>query len=166
MAEPIYGKDKILMFRLFKERNTKNATKLALQTKHTWKYDSKSDSSDTKDGAINSPATPVATLEIEAISSLDEVNKFLKNAVLNSEKLEVWEINLADKQEDGKYGATYAQGYLQSWEVPAEVGKLVELKTEMNIDQIPQDGVATVTVEQENEIQYAFTDTTPVPSEA
>ena len=78
MAEPIYGKDKILMFRLFKERNTKNATKLALQTKHTWKYDSKSDSSDTKDGAINSPATPVATLEIEAISSLDEVNKFLK----------------------------------------------------------------------------------------
>lgn len=160
MSNAIYGKDNILMFRLYADRDKANATKLALQTKHTWKYEAKSDSTDTKDGAINSPATPVATLEIEAISSLDDVNKTLKEAVMKSQLVEVWDINRADKQEDGKYGAIYAQGYLQSWEVPSEVGKLVELKTTMNVDQQPQEGTATVTAEQENEIQYAFEDTT------
>lgn len=164
MAKPIYGKDKILMFRLYSQRTQANATKLALQTSHTWKYEAKSDSTDTKDGAINSPATPVATLEINAITSADDVNKMLKQAVLNSELLEVWEIDLSQPvaDQEGKYAATYAQGYMQSWEVPAEVGKLAELKTEMNIDQIPQEGIATLTSEQESEIQYAFQDTNKV----
>lgn len=161
-TKPVYGKDRFLMFRLYKDRATKAAIKLAFQTTHTWKYEAKSDSTDTKDGSINSPATPVATLDIEAVSSLDEVNKFLADAVLHSEKLEVWDINLADVKGDGKYGATYGQGYLQSWEVPSEVGKLVNLKTAMNIDQIPQDGEVEFTTDQQNQIQYAFTDTKPV----
>ncbi|MEQ7302957.1 phage major tail protein, TP901-1 family [Enterococcus avium] len=165
-ATPVYGKDRILMFRLYDERTTKGAAKLALQTKHTWKYEAKSDTTETKDGNINSPATAGATLEIEAVTSLDDVNEMLKQAVLKSKKLEVWDINLADAQGEGKYGATYAQGYMQSWEVPSEVGKLGELKTEMNIDQLPVDGVATLSAEQESEIQYAFTDTTAVTAGA
>lgn len=158
----IYGKDRILMFRLFKDRAKENATKLALQTKHTWKLEAKSDTTETKDGNINSPATAAATLEIEAISSLDPVNAMLEEAVRNSEMLEVWDINLADKKEDNKYGAKYARGYMQSWELPSEVGKLIELKTEMNVDQLPQDGEATMSAEQQAETQYAFADTTPV----
>lgn len=160
-ATPIYGKDRILVFRLYKDRETKNATKLAFQTTHSWKFEAKSDSTETKDGSINSPATATATLEIEAVSSLDEVNKFLKQAVLDSEKLEVWDVNLADEQGEGKYSSSYGQGYLQSWEVPSEVGKLTNIKTTMNIDQKPQDGLATFTAEQQAEIQYAFADTTP-----
>ncbi|GAK31005.1 putative phage tail protein [Weissella oryzae SG25] len=162
MAEAIYGKDHILAFRLWEDRNKKNAIKLALQTQHSWKYESKSDSTETKDGAINSPATATVSLDIEAVASLDDVNTFLLNAVKQSKKLEVWDVNLADLREDGKYGAQYAQGYLQSWEVPAEVGKLTQIKTSMNIDQLPQDGAATFTTDQQDEIQYAFTDTTPV----
>lgn len=165
-ATPIYGKDHILVFRLYKDRATKNAAKLAFQTTHSWKFEAKSDSNETKDGSINSPATATATLEIEAVSSLDDVNKFLKQAVLGSEKLEVWDVNLADKQGEGKYSASYGQGYLQSWEVPSEVGKLTKIKTTMNIDQKPQDGLATFTAEQQAEIQYAFADTTPVTGEA
>lgn len=162
MVQPIYGKDRILMFRLFDERAKEGATKLALQTKHTWKYEAKSDSTETKDGNINSPATAVATLEIEAVTSSDPVNKMLKKAVLGSAKLEVWDIDLSSKTEDGKYEATYGQGYMQSWEVPSEVGKLGELKTNMNIDQLPQDGTVTLTLNQEDEVQYAFSDTEKV----
>lgn len=158
----IYGKDRILMFRDFEQRGSANAARLALQTKHSWKYESKSSSEDTKDGAVNAPATATATLEIEAVASLDDTNKFLKDAAIHSRKLEVWDINLADPQGTDKYGATYGQGYLQSWEVPAEVGKLTTIKTTMNIDQLPVDGVATVTKSQQEEIQYAFADTTPV----
>lgn len=165
-ANPAYGKNRILMFRLYKDRNKEGATKLALQTKHEWKYEAKSDSTETKDGSINSPATPTVTLDIEAISSLDELNTMLKNAVVQSEMLEVWDINYGDKKSEGKYGATYARGYMTSWDVPSEVGKLDELKTSMNIDQIPQDGEATVTADQEKAIQYAFEDTAAVAAEA
>lgn len=160
-AVPIYGKDRILAFRLFDERTSKGATKLALQTKHSWKFEAKSDSTETKDGNINSPATASATLEIEAIASLDEVNEMLRNAVMSSKMLEVWDINLADKRSDNKYGAQYARGYLQSWEVPSEIGKLAEIKTTMNIDQLPVEGEATLTEEQQTAIQYAFADTNP-----
>lgn len=164
-ATPAYGKNRILMFRQWSKRGEAGATKLALQTKHEWKYEAKSDSTDTKDGTINSPATPAVTLDIEAISSLDDVNTMLKDSVVNQEKLEVWDINLADKKEDGKFGATYAQGYMTSWDVPSEVGKLDELKTAMNIDQIPQDGEATISAEQAKEIQYTFADTAKVAEE-
>lgn len=160
-AVPVYGKDHILAFRLFDERTSKGATKLALQTKHSWKFEAKSDSTETKDGNINSPATASATLEIEAIASLDEVNEMLRDAVMSSKMLEVWDINLADKRSDNKYGAQYARGYLQSWEVPSEIGKLTEIKTTMNVDQLPVEGEATLTEEQQSAIQYAFADTNP-----
>ena len=159
---PVYGKDRVLVFRLFEERTKKGGAKLALQTKHTWKYEAKSDSTETKDGNINLPATASATLEIEAISSLDEVNEMLRDAVLKSKMLEVWDINLADKRADNKYGAMYARGYLQSWEVPSEIGKLGEIKTTMNVDQLPVEGEATLTQEQQSAIQYAFADTNQV----
>lgn len=162
MAEvaPVYGRDRILMFRRYDQRTQEGAAKLALQTQHSWKFEAKSDSTETKDGNINSPATAVATLDIEAIASNDPVNKMLEQAVKDGAKLEVWDINLAAPQEDGnKFEARYGQGYMQDWETPAEVGKLTELKTTMNIDQLPQDGFATLTTEQQNEIQYAFQDT-------
>lgn len=158
-----YGDNRILMFRLYDERATAGAVKLALQTQHDWKYDAKSDSTSTKDGTVNSPATASVTLDIEAVSSLDDVNKMLDDAALNSKKLEVWDVNLADKDSSSdKYAAKYAQGYLQSWEIPAEAGKLVTVKTTMNIDQKPQDGQVTLSDDQLAEIQYAFADTDKV----
>ncbi len=85
----------------------------------------------------------------------------LRGAVMSSKMLEVWDINLADKRSDNKYGAQYARGYLQSWEVPSEIGKLTEIKTTMNVDQLPVEGEATLTEEQQSAIQYAFADTNP-----
>lgn len=170
-ASPVNGKDRILMIRVFEDRMKKGASKLALQTKHDWKIEAKSDSTSTKDGTINSAAEPTVTLEINAISSRDDVNLTLKDAVLNSKKLEFWDIDLKGKvteegENKGKYPAKYAQGYLQSWEVPSEIGKLDELKTEANIDQKPVDGFATLTDEQQQEVQYAFADTTIVTDPA
>lgn len=163
MSNEIYGKDHILLFRRYADRMKSDAAKLALQTTHSWKYEAKSDSTETKDGNINSPATTTATLDIEAVASLDDTNTMLATAAKKQELLEVWDLNLADPQGEGadntKFSATYGQGYLQSWEVPSEVGKLTTIKTTMNINQLPQDGVATLTAAQVEEIQYAFADT-------
>ena len=153
-----FGKNKILMFR--KLGDEKAAAKLALQTEHTWKYERSMDSEKTKDGAIVKDGGLEVTLSIEAVTSRDDVNKMLKKSVVDGEKLEVWEIDLAGEKQGEKYPALYAQGALSSWEVPDNVEDLETLSTEMTIEGKPVEGYATLTASQVEEINYAFKDTT------
>ena len=153
-----FGKNKILMFR--KLGDTTAAAKLALQTEHKWKYERKNDSTATKDGSVVSDKGLEITLSIEAVTSRDDVNKMLKKSVVDGEKLEVWEIDLAGEKQGEKYPALYAQGALSSWEVPDNVEDLETLSTEMTIEGKPVEGYATLTDSQIEEINYAFKDTT------
>ena len=153
-----FGKNKILMFRKLGDKTA--AAKLALQTEHKWKYERKNDSTATKDGSVVSDKGLEVTLSIEAVTSRDDINKMLKNSVVNGEKLEVWEIDLAGEKQGEKYPALYAQGALSSWEVPDNVEDLETLSTEMTIEGKPVEGYATLTNSQINEINYAFKDTT------
>lgn len=153
-----FGKNKILMFR--KLGDTTAAAKLALQTEHKWKYERKNDSTATKDGSVVSDKGLEVTLSIEAVTSRDDVNKMLKKSVVDGEKLEVWEIDLAGEKQGEKYPALYAQGALSSWEFPDNVEDLETLSTEMTIEGKPVEGYATLTASQVEEINYAFKDTT------
>lgn len=153
-----FGKNKILMFRKLGDKTA--AAKLALQTEHKWKYERKNDSTATKDGSVVSDKGLEVTLSIEAVTSRDDINKMLKNSVVNGEKLEVWEIDLAGEKQGEKYPALYAQGALSSWEVPDNVEDLETLSTEMTIEGKPVEGYATLTNSQIEEINYAFKDTT------
>ena len=153
-----FGKNKILMFRKLGDKTA--AAKLALQTEHKWKYERKNDSTATKDGSVVSDKGLEVTLSIEAVTSRDDINKMLKNSVVNGEKLEVWEIDLAGEKQGEKYPALYAQGALSSWEVPDNVEDLETLSTEMTIEGKPVEGYATLTNSQIAEINYAFKDTT------
>lgn len=153
-----FGKNKILMFRKLGDETA--AAKLALQTEHTWKYERSLDSEKTKDGAIVKDGGLEVTLSIEAVTSRDDVNKMLKKSVVDGEKLEVWEIDLAGEKQGEKYPALYAQGALSSWEVPDNVEDLETLSTEMTIEGKPVEGYATLTASQVEEINYAFKDTT------
>lgn len=155
----IEGKKKILMFRKLSEEKKTEAFKLALQTEHSWSKSANTSSTQTKDGAINVSGGLETTLSISAVASYDDVNKFLEEAVDNSDVLEVWDIDLSEVKE-GKYKARYAQGLLNKWETPAGVEDLVTFDTEMNINMLPQDGYTTLTNKQENEIQYAFREVT------
>ena len=158
-----FGKNKILMFRKLGDKTA--AAKLALQTEHKWKYERKNDSKATKDGSVVSDKGLEVTLSIEAVTSRDDVNKMLKNSVVNGEKLEVWEIDLAGEKQGEKYPALYAQGALSSWEVPDNVEDLETLSTEMTIEGKPVEGYATLTNSQIAEINYAFADTTKITNQ-
>lgn len=153
-----FGKNKILMFRKLGDETA--AAKLALQTEHKWKYERSMDSEKTKDGTIVKDGGLEVTLSIEAVTSRDDVNKMLKKSVVDGEKLEVWEIDLAGEKQGEKYPALYAQGALSSWEVPDNVEDLETLSTEMTIEGKPVEGYATLTASQVEEINYAFKDTT------
>lgn len=158
MSEAVYGKDRILMFRVEGDKNA--ATKLSFQTEHTWKYERKTETTKTKDGAVVSDGGLEVTLEIKGISSRDELNVMLANSVIKGQRLEIWDIDLAgQKNSEGKFPAKYAIGQLSSWEVPANVEELSEISTEASITGRPVDGHATLSAEQVEAIQYVFKDT-------
>ncbi len=152
------GKDKILMFRLLKESSKKNAAKLALQIEHEWEYSRDAETTQTKDGSITVSKGVEVTLSISGLASSDDTNKMLKQSVIDGEMLEVWEIDLSEKDSSGKNKALYARGRLNSWSVPANVEDFEELETEMTIEGIPVEGYVTLSEEQQNAIQYTFAD--------
>ena len=166
MEKPILGKDKILKFRRLADAEKGVGARLALQIEHTIKYEANADSQMTKDGPINFSGGVSTTIEMSAVSTRDEVNNMLRQAVLRQEVLEVWEIDLgAEPNAEGKYPAKYGQGLLSEWEDPANVEEAAQFSTTFNVDGELQDGYVTVTEKEIKEVQYVFRDTEPVKPE-
>ncbi len=161
ILEMIDGKNKILLFRKLSEHKTVNATKLVFQTEHTFGFNRDIDRITTKDGTILKVGELESEVSIEAIQSKrDPVSNFLRQAVIKGEKLEIWEVSVdEDLEEDGKYPAIYAQGYLDSWEGSAGAEDEAEISSNFIVELEPQFGMATLTEEQQEAVQYAFTDT-------
>lgn len=164
MAEMQQGKDKILLFRVLSEDETKEAAKLVFQTEHTFTYSRDLDKIVTKDGTVIKVGELETEVSIEAIQAKnDEVGEMLRNAVLKGQKLEMWEVNVdGDEDDSGNYPAIYVQGYLDSWETNAGAEDESEISTTFHVELEPQFGVTTLTDEQETAVQYAFRDTTVV----
>lgn len=159
MQTPIKGKDKVLMFRLLKDKDKANATRLALQTTHTIKESRKNDSTATKDGSIVANGALETTIDIEAVGSDDLANSFLHYAAKNGLELEVWEIDFTKKQADGKYLSQYGTGYLSDWETPAAVEDNTTIKTTLTVSGALVAGYATVSQVDELTVQNFFRDT-------
>lgn len=159
---PIRGRDKVLFFRLLQDAAKGAAARLALQVEHEWKYERDNEPVQTKDGAIVQGGGLEVTLEVNAISTRDELNKMLWESVKKGLKVEVWEVDLASATEGeaNTYSALYAQGNLNEWTIPANVEELEELSTTMAIDGQPISGKVTLTEQEVKEIEavYEFTD--------
>ena len=163
--EMIDGKHKILLFRKLSEQETEDAVKLVFQTEHTFSYSRELERIVTKDGTVVRVGDLESEVSIEAIQGAgDPAGEMLRDAVINGEKLELWEVTVDEtlKNEEDKYPAVYAQGYLDSWENPASAEEDATISSNFTVELEPQFGFATLTEEQQDAIQYAFTDTLPV----
>lgn len=157
----LQGKNKILLFRRLKDSD-EEAAKLAFQTEHTFSLERDTDSIVTKDGTI----VKLGDLEgevsgIEAVQAKDDpVATMLQGAVLDGEKLELWEVTVDEElKEDDKYPAMYAQGYLTSWEAEAGAEDEATYSGDFTIELVPQFGEATLSKDQKDAVQYEFKDT-------
>lgn len=159
METPIKGKDKILMFRLLKDKDKANATRLALQTTHTPKESSKTETTSTKDGAIASAGSLETSIDIEALASDTLSNELLHYAVKNQLEVEVWEIDFTKKVDDTHYVAQYGTGYLSDWETPADVDDNATIKTTLTINGRFVKGNATVSELDAITVRNFFRDT-------
>src|SRR5699024_10120007 len=140
----------------------KEAAKLTFQTDHTFTLTRDADGIVTKDGTV----VKLGDLEgevsgIEAVQAKeDPVATMLQGSIIDGDKLEIWEVAVdEDLGQDGKYPAMYAQGYLTSWEEGSPAEDESTYSGDFMIELVPQFGMATLTEDQEDAVQYAFKDT-------
>lgn len=163
MAEATQGKQVILLVRRLDEAKTKAAAKPLFQIEHTISYERSLDTTQTKDGAVNSDGGLEVTLSLTGLASKDDENEYMKKAVKDGAIMEFWSVDLSQPgtgDDADKYKAEYMRGKVASWEVPYNAEDLVEISTEANIDGVPQEGYATVNAAIIEKAQYVFADTT------
>lgn len=163
MAEVTQGKQVILLVRRLDEAKTKKASKPLFQIEHTISYERSLDTTQTKDGAVNSDGGLEVTLSLSGLASKDDENEYMKKAVKDGAIMEFWSVDLSQEGTDGnegKYKGEYMRGKVASWEVPYNAEDLVEISTEANIDGVPQEGYVTVESSVIAKAQYVFADTT------
>src|SRR5690625_5210651 len=158
--EMLQGKNKILLFRNMKNQS-ENAAKLVFQTEHTFSYSRELDAITTKDGKVIKVGELESEVEINAIQAKkDPVAEMLRDAVIDGERLELWEVNIdLEVEEDGKYPAVYCHGFLERWQPASSTDDEAEISSTFKVDLKAQFGMATMTEEQKEAAQYAFRDT-------
>ena len=151
------GIDSILLFRVLKEQ----ANKLAFQTAHSSEKSRDTNTSQTKDGVLQTIGGIEVTLSATSImAENDPLVAELEQAMNNGDLVEIWEIEKGAAKVAEKYPATYYQGYITSFNKTKNAEDLVELEMEFGINGVGASGNATLTEEQAQVVQYVFEDTT------
>lgn len=161
--ESVHGSKIIYMYRpLNAEAKKSAALRLAFVKENGNTVSTDADTTQTKDGTLRSPSQP--EIEITSTSVLavgDKMIDLLKKAQLNNEKVEVWEINLAEPgKTSGKYKGTYYQAYITESEKSSPSDDWVEMSLTFGIEGKGAEGDVTVPTEMLDEALYTFTDTT------
>ena len=139
------GKDLLTFFRLLKEKNTADASRIRFMTEQTLSMEKETDSQATVDGIVSSVADGENTIEFSALAYRDtdaatiEMWKKLRNWYLDNETVEVWNVDIKSGKENStshqmEYLVDYFQGKFTSFEVKAAADGKVELSYSFTID--------------------------------
>ena len=160
----IQGKRIIYLYRILKDAATADAKALAFTTENERTKSRDADTTETKDGPIRTPGaleTEITTTAIFSSESDDMIAK-LEKAVDDSEKVEIWEVNLdkpGTSDNVGKFAAKYFQGYVTEFGSTSSAEDHAEASLTFGIEGTGADGYATVSDEQQEIASYVFADT-------
>ena len=143
--EVMDGKDLLTFFRLLKEKNTADASRIRFMTEQTLSMEKETDSQTTVDGIVSSVADGENTIEFSALAYRDtdaatiEMWKELRNWYLDNETVEVWNVDIKSGKENAtshqtEYLVDYFQGKFTSFELKAAADGKVELSYSFTID--------------------------------
>ena len=160
----IQGKRIIYLYRILKDAATDDATALAFTTENERTKSRDADTTETKDGPIRTPGALETEITTTAIfsSESDEMIAKLEKAVDDSEKVEIWEVNLdkpGTSDNVGKFAAKYFQGYVTEFGSTSSAEDHAEASLTFGIEGTGKDGYATVSDEQQEIASYVFADT-------
>ena len=160
----IRGNRIIYLYRILKDEATNDAAAIAFTTENERTKSRDADTTETKDGPIRTPGALESEITATAIfaSENDEMIGKLEKAVDNSEKVEVWEVNLdkpGESDNSGKFAAKYFQGYVTEFGIASTAEDHAEASLTFGLEETGADGYATVSDEQQEIATYVFKDT-------
>ncbi|MGG5304729.1 TP901-1 family phage major tail protein [Enterococcus pernyi] len=156
------GIDVVLLYRLLDKQSEEDAKIVTYQTEHTLGMSRSTDATETKDGTAQNIGAIEYAFSSTALYERDSKTiKMLYDAFMQNKEVEVWAIDKVDPQkgDTGKFAAKYFQVFISNYEESAAAEDNVEVSIEYAVQMVHQDGYATLTTEQQNAVQYAFTDT-------
>lgn len=160
----IRGSRIVYLYRILKDAATNDATAIAFTTENERTKSRDADTTETKDGSIRTPGALESEITATAIFSSegDAMITKLEKAVDNSDKVEVWEVNLdkpGETENEGKFAAKYFQGYVTEFSLTSSAEDHAEASLTFGLEGAGADGYATVSDEQQEMASYAFQDT-------
>lgn len=160
----IRGSRIVYLYRILKDAATNDATAIAFTTENERTKSRDADTTETKDGSIRTPGALESEITATAIFSSegDAMITKLEKAVDNSDKVEVWEVNLdkpGETENVGKFAAKYFQGYVTEFSLTSSAEDHAEASLTFGLEGAGADGYATVSDEQQEMASYVFQDT-------
>ena len=159
-AEAVQGKQIVYLFRVLGKSAA--ATAMAFTTENERSMSNEGDIIETKDGGINIPKIETEISSTAILAKGDTLADELEDAMVNGDKIEIWEANLAEPEGENsnKFKGRYMQGYLTEFTLSASAEDHAEYQCTFNVDGAGVKGPVTVTAAQQEIFNYAFTDTT------
>ncbi len=168
-TEAVQGKKIVYLYRIFSKASTTAATNIAFTTENENTMSQDADTTQTKDGAIRTPGGIEVEITCTSIMAKgDTLYDDLKAAMKNSELVELWEVYLdepGETENEGKFKATYYQGYITELGLTASAEDFAEISITYGANGSGASGYATLTTEQQEIAEYVFKDTTKVTEE-
>lgn len=160
-AEAVEGKKIIYLFRVMSDAATKDAMAMAFTSENERTKSKDFDSVVTKDGTIAVPGAVEQEITATALLAKgDTLADDLEDALDNNKLMEIWEVNLAEPTDEGKYKGRYFQGYLTEFTLSSSAEDHAEYSTTFAINGTGAKGYVTVSAEQQEIATYVFKDST------
>lgn len=160
----IRGNRIIYLYRILADEATDDAKAIAFTTENERTKSRDADTTETKDGPIRTPGALESEITATAIfsSESDEMIDKLERSVDNSEKVEVWEVNLDKPGTDtnsGKFAAKYFRGYVTEFGLTSSAEDHAEASLTFGLEGTGADGYVAISDEQQEIASYVFRDT-------
>ena len=158
----VKGQKIIYLYRKYSGRTTGAAASVAYTSENSKSISANNDAINTKDGVFRTAGTPATTVNTTAyFKKGDTAIEDLKDALLNSDLMEIWEVNLEEAgSTEGKYKGTYFQGYVASFDETSAAEDWVQADISFAINGKGATGDCTVSQSIIDETSYTFADTT------
>lgn len=158
----VSGKKIVYLFRRLSQKAIEDAWMLSFVTENGRTVSVDADSTATKDGPIRTPGVPEQEVTTTSIlAEGDERADEIEDAIIEGEKFEIWEVNLAEPSSEGsgKFKGKYFQGYGTEFEKNSNAEDMVEVSITFGLEGTGKRGSVTVTTTQQEIANYAFVDT-------
>lgn len=150
------GKSVLTYFRLLKNADKEAATLLPGQTSAEFDPQRDSDSTSTKDGSFQTSSSLETDLEVDFVNNTSVIADQFYDSLLNNEVMEIWLVNTARKNADGKFFAWYMRGVVSEDDNSNDSDDISERDVSFSINGTPQRGWLKLTQEQVEEIDFIF----------